>query len=294
MDLGTGVLLKQDAGGLPIYHRFKAEVENTSGMFNLNENVLSVPATCIEGYSFVEAPLDYADDFQSASPLSDRLCDPAVSKFPGSMTFKDIITSLPTAHVFDRIEITVADGLGHAAKKIINTAGGAVIFLHNENNTGLVLDGSVINVDYTIRVKVFTDSCQDGLLFTYHLRFGPQIALMAITSLLSYTDSATTTSPLESFVASGVQFPATMSFTDITVLPVGHSFVSIDIQVQDDQGASFFKNITSARGTLTFNQGDGGLALDASAPNRTYQVSARLFTDLSPKGILFQYSISYS
>lgn len=292
-DLGTGMLLKQDAGGMPIYHRFKVDVENTSGMFNLNENVLSVPATCIEGYAFVKVALDYADDFQSASPLSDQLRDPAVSKFPGSMTFKDIITSLPTAHVFDRIEITVADGLGHAAKKTINTAGGAVTFQHNEAGTGIVLDGSAPNVDYAIRVKVFTDSCQNGLLFSYKLRFGPQIALMEISNLLSYTDSATTTSPLESFVASGVEFPTTMSFTDITVLPAGHSFISIDIQVQDDQGASFSRKVNAAGGTVTFEQGDGGLALDASAPNRTYLVSARLVTDLSPNGILFQYSISY-
>jgi hypothetical protein len=291
-DLETGVLLKQDAGGMPIYHRFKVEVENTSGMFNLNENVLSVPATCIEGYAFVDVVLNYADDFQAPSHLSDRLCDPAVSTFPGTMTFQDIITSLPTAHVFDRIEITVADGLGHAAKKTISTAGSAVTFQHGEG-TGLVLDGSVINVDYAIRVSVFTDSCQDGLLFSYKLQFGPQIALMEITSLLSYTDSATTISPLESFVASGIEFPTTMSFTDIAVLPVGHTFVSTDIQVQDDQGASFSKSITAAGGTVTFNQGDGGLALDASSPNRTYLVSARLFTDLSPNGVLFQYTISY-
>ncbi|HEV7681138.1 MAG TPA: hypothetical protein VGO68_03375 [Pyrinomonadaceae bacterium] len=291
-DLETGVLLKQDAVGLPIYHRFKVEVESTSGMFNLNENVLSVPATCIEGYSFVDVVLNYADDFQAASPLSDRLCDPAVSTFPGTMTFQDIITSLPTAHVFDRIEITVADGLGHAAKKTINTAGVSVTFQHGEG-TGLVLDGSVINVDYAIRVRAFTDSCQGGLLFSYKLRFGPQIALMGITSLLSYTDSATTISPLESFVASGIQFPTTMSFTDIVVLPVSHTFASIQIQVQDDQGSSFSKSIEAAGGTVTFNQGDGGLALDASAPNRTYLVSARLFTDLSPDGVLFQYTISY-
>ncbi len=209
------------------------------------------------------------------------------------MTFQDIISSLPTAHVFDRIEIKVADGLGHAAQKIINAAGGTVTFYHGDG-TGIVLDGSVLNVDYTVRVRVFTDSCQDGLLFSYRLQFGPQIALMGITSLLSYTDSMTTISPLDnSFTASGLQFPTTMSFTDITVLPVGHTFVSIDIQLQDDLGGSSSKSINTAHGTVTFNQGDGGLTLDASAPGRTYLVSARLFTDLSPDGVLFQYSISY-
>jgi hypothetical protein len=210
------------------------------------------------------------------------------------MTFQDIIADLPTAHVFDRIEIAVADGLGHAARKIINTAGGAVSF-HHGDGTGMVLDGSAPNITYTVRVKVFTDSCQDGLLFSYKLRFGPEIALLALTSVLSYTDSKTTTSPLDnSFAPSGLQFPTTMTFTDITVLPASHKFVAIDIELRDDQGGSFSKSINAPHGTVTFNQGDGGLALDASAPNRTYRVSARLFTDLSPNGVLFQYTISYS
>jgi hypothetical protein len=291
---GTGVLLKQNSEGMPIYHRFKLEVENTSGMFSLNENVLSVPATCKEGYSFLTAVANYADGFNPPGPLSDRLFNPAVSTFPGTMTFSDVITSLPTGHVFDRIEITVADGLGHSALKTINAAGGAVVFRQGDG-TGIVLNGSVANVDYDVRVTVFTDSCQDGLRFRYKLRFGPQIALMEITSLLSYTDSKTTTSPLgNSFVASGLQFPTTMSFTDISVLPAGHTFVAIDIHLQDDEGGSFSKSIQAAHGTVTFNQGDGGLVLDASAPNRTYLVSSRLFTNLSPGGVLFQYSISYS
>lgn len=292
--LGTGTLLKQDAAGMPVCHRFKVEVENTSGMFSLNENVLSVPLTSKEAYSFLDAVVSYADDFQPASPLSDQLCDPAITTFPGTMTFQDTIAALPTAHVFDRIKITVADGLGHAARKTINSAGGAVTF-HHGDGTGLLLDGSAINVHYVVRVRLFTDSCQDGLLFSYKLRFGPEVALLAITSLLSYTDSVTTISPLDnSFTPSGVQFPTTMSFADITVLPVGHSFVAIDIELRDDLGGSFSKSINAAHGTVTFDHGDGGLALDASSPNRTYAVSARLFTDLSPDGVLFEYTISYS
>lgn len=45
---------------------------------------------------------------------------------------------------------------------------------------------------------------------------------------------------------------------------------------------------------MTFNHGDGGVAFDASTPNRSYVVSARLFTNLSTDGVLFQYSISYT
>ena len=171
-DLGTGTLLKQNADGAAIYHRFKLEVENASGLFSLNEEVLSVPATCFDGYAVVNEVVSYADDSQPAAPLTDQRRDPAVSPFPGSMTFQDILTALPAAHVFDRIEVTVADGLGHAARGTINAAGGAVAF-HHGDGTGIVLDGSVPSVTYAIRVRVVTDSCRDGLLFTYRLRFGP-------------------------------------------------------------------------------------------------------------------------
>ena len=157
---------------MPIYHRFKLEVENTSGMFSLNEDVLSVPATCKEGYSFLNQVVSYADNFQSAGPLFDQLRNPAVSTFPGTMTFRDIISELPTAHVFDRTEITVVDGLGHSARRTINTVGDAVTFKQGDG-TGIVLDGSVLNVTYIVRVKVFTGSCRDGIQFLNSLRFGP-------------------------------------------------------------------------------------------------------------------------
>jgi hypothetical protein len=40
--LGTGVLLKQDAAGMPIYHRFCVRVENSSGVFSLIDKVLVI------------------------------------------------------------------------------------------------------------------------------------------------------------------------------------------------------------------------------------------------------------
>jgi hypothetical protein len=174
-DLGTGTLLKQNPDGAAIYHRFKLEVENASGLFSLNEEVLSVPATCQDGYAVMNQIVSYTDDSQPAGPLTDQRRDPAVSTFPGSMTFQDIISALPDAHVFDRIEVTVADGLGHAARATITAPGGAVTF-HHGDGTGIVLDGSVPSVTYAVRVRVVTDSCQDGLLFTYRLQFGPDPA----------------------------------------------------------------------------------------------------------------------
>lgn len=133
-----------------------------------------------------------------------------------------------------------------------------------------MLYGSVTNVDYGMRVKLFADSFPEGLLFAYTLRFGPQLALIGLSSVLSYADSSAVTSPLTNLTAaSGLQFPTTMTFTDIAALPAGHTFVKLDILVQDDTGAHFSKSINAAGGSVTFNQGEGGLTLDASAPNRT-------------------------
>lgn len=85
-----------------------------------------------------------------------------------------------------------------------------------------------------------------------------------------------------------------MTFADITALPASHTFAKLDITVEDDLGASFSKSITTPGGSVAFNQGDGGLALDGSGPNRIYQVTARLFINWSQSGIPFTYSISYA
>ena len=165
-------------------------------------------------------------------------------------------------------------------------------FPHGDG-TGIILDGSEINVTYIVRAKLFTDSCQDGLQFSYRLQFGPELQLAALTSVLSYADALTTISPLAPS-ASGSQFPSTMTFTDITTLPQGHTFDHMDVSVQDDGGGSFTKSISNPKGEVVFNNGDGGLILDGTLNNPVYQVSARLFTNLSPKGVLFGYTISYT
>ncbi|HSU17362.1 hypothetical protein [Longimicrobium sp.] len=292
--LGDGTLLRRDADGAPLYHRFRVEVENTSGMFSLNEDVLTVPATCSEGYSFFQAVVTCADMYQPAAPLADRLVAPADSPHPGSMTFQDAVSTLPTGHVFDRIEVTVADGLGNAARKTIAAAGGAVTFDHLDG-TGIVLDGSVPNITYGVRVRVFTDMCPGGLLFRYTLRYGPEVELMGLASVLDYADSLATASPLEDpYVASGVSFPGTMTFTDAAALPPGHTFTSLEVTVQDEAGASSSQSITVPGGSVTFQDGDGGLALGATLPSGSYQVTARLFTDLAPKGVEFTYNVSYA
>ena len=41
-DWGSDTLLKQDADGNPLYHNFKVEVENTAGLFSLEEKMLTI------------------------------------------------------------------------------------------------------------------------------------------------------------------------------------------------------------------------------------------------------------
>ncbi|HKP75874.1 MAG TPA: hypothetical protein VJT67_10055, partial [Longimicrobiaceae bacterium] len=291
--LQSGTLLKRDADGAPVYHLFKPEVENTSGMFSLNEEVLTVPAPCAGGQAVLQAVLSYADGHLPAAPLADLLVSPALSPSPGSMTFQDAITSLPAGRLFGRTEVTVADALGNAARRTISAAGGSVTFAHLDG--GLVLDGSVPNATYDLRVKVFTDVCAGGMLFRYRLRYGPAVELVGLAPVLGYADGVTAALPLEDpFVASGVAYPGTMTFTDVTVLPAGHSFSSLEVVVEDDAGATSSRTISAAGGSVTFQDGDDGLALGASATSPAYRVTARLFTDLAPGGTEFTYHLAYA
>lgn len=41
-DLGTNILNKQDADGNTIYHRFRVQVENSSGLLNIEQNELTI------------------------------------------------------------------------------------------------------------------------------------------------------------------------------------------------------------------------------------------------------------
>ncbi|HEX8210836.1 MAG TPA: hypothetical protein VF584_11730 [Longimicrobium sp.] len=292
--LGSDVLSKLGSDGTPIRHCFAVEVENSSGMLSRNQNVLSVPAACLESAALFQPAVSYADNHQPAAPLgADRLVSPTASPFPGSMTFSDAIASLPPGHVFDRTEVSLADGLGNAVRLAISSPGGSVTFAHGDG-TGIVLDGSVSNLTYDVRVRVFTDACTDGLRSRYRLRYGPDVDLLGLGGVLAYTDSLNTLSPLEDpYVAEGVQFPTTMTFTDVTSLPAGHTFAGLEVEVRDSAGATFTQTINVPGGSVTFQHGDSGLALDASLPDRTYEVTARLLTDLSPGGVPFTYVISY-
>jgi hypothetical protein len=292
--VGTGTLAKQDDRGKALAHRFQLKVENASGLFNLNEEVLTVPATCREGLAILDVVVGFSDNNLPAAPLVSQLCDPTVSPFPGALNFSDMIAFLPVAHVYDRTEIAVFDGLGHVARKTISTAGGAVSF-QNGDGSGLVLDSSVSNVQYKVTATVFTDSCQNGMPLTYTLRYGPDVSLIGLTNVVSFADSSSIAAALsETFApSSNLQFPTVITITDISVLPAGHTFMQMDVSVRDDLGNGIAKSISTAGGAVTFNQGDGGLMLDGSSPGRLYRISIRLTTNLSPAGVVFDYSAAY-
>lgn len=58
-------------------------------------------------------------------------------------------------------------------------------------------------------------------------------------------------------------------------------------------GNTFSKPINSPGGSIAFVQGEGGLELDNSNPNRSYTINVKLFTDKCPDGYEYEYFISY-
>jgi hypothetical protein len=67
----------------------------------------------------------------------------------------------------------------------------------------------------------------------------------------------------------------------------------MDVILEDDLGGAFIKTINAVSGTLTFNNGDGGLVLDNSNPHRTYFVTAVLYTNLCSNGASYSFTIKY-
>lgn len=291
----TALLHRYDEYGNQVYHRFRVEVENSSGLLNLDEYEL----TLAKGYTDLqELPsyLSFNDANNHELNILDNLDVVTGASEPDSMTFTHRNEPLPAGHnTFIKVEITVSDDLGNSMMKTINTEGGSITFNNGEGN--LVLDDSQPNRVYTILTRLFTDFAVDGAVQKYSINYlaGPCYDLSLIKDLVSLTDSTHTINPLiDRAIDNGVAYPEFLTFKDISSLSViGQVFVSMDITVSDDLGNTFTKTITSAEGEVTFLQNDGGLQLDATNPNRAYSISLILKTDLCSNGTERAYNVSY-
>lgn len=292
----TALLPRQDADGNNIYHRFRVQVENSSGLFNLNSFELTLAKGAAD-LQEIESYLYFEDANGHSLGILENLDVVTGASEPGSMTFMHIDLPLPAGHnVFDKIEVTVTDDLSHTFTKTILVAEGSVTFNHGDG--GLILDDSDPNRVYTIRTKMFTDFAINGAVqvFTINYLAGPCYDLSQIGNVISLTDSTHTVDPFSGGnIDDGVTYHDFFTFTDISDLSaIGQVFDSMEITVTDDLLHTFTKTISTAGGSVTFNDGDGDLGLDISNPNRSYTIDAVIKTDLCTNGAAFSYGTRYT
>ncbi|WP_343631333.1 hypothetical protein [Fluviicola sp.] len=292
----TVLLPRVDADGNPIYHRYRVQVENSSGLFNLSEFELTL-AKGASDLQEIDSVLSYDDgNGNSLSVLNSASFISGASQ-PDYMTFTHLNGPLPAGHnSFVKIEITVTDDLGNSHMQTITNAGDHVVFYQGDG--GLELDGSNPNRTYTVQTKLFTDFAVNGAVqrFTMAYLAGPCYDLKQITSLVKLEDSTGSVIPLVSGnINNGVAYPTQLKFTDIADLAaIGQTFNHTDITVTDDLGNTFTQTIQAATGSVIFQNGDGGLVLDNSNPSRNYTVNVKLISNECSTGNETSYSISYT
>lgn len=294
----TASLAREDENGTPIYHRFRIQVENSSGLFNLTDCQLTLSTGCYDLQALSEY-VSYTDAHSfNLSEIATQEIDDGSNNNPGTMTFTaNIPAVLPAGHnSFTQLEITVKDDLGNSDTKTITTINGTATF--NDGDGGLLLNAP--NHTYSITTKLTTDYCTTGFRKSASLSYvhGPCRDLSLLEQVVEITDG-THTYPLTvetNTIDDGVATPETLTFTDssnLLGLTTPQTFTQLDITVSDGVGNSDTKSITSAGGTVTFNHGDGGLILNDSALNRRYNVSLLLKSVECPTGQTYSYSLIY-
>lgn len=295
----TAILPREDENGTPIYHRFRVQVENSSGLFNLSDCPLTLATGCFD-LQVLENYINYEDGHGfSTSDFSTQEIDDGVNNNPNEMTFEvNLPNLLPAGHnAFDELEIKVTDDLANTFTKTISSIPGSVTFVDGEG--GLQLNAA--NRVYTVTSKLTTDLCTTGFrkIATISYVHGPCNDLSQITQIVEVTDNTNTytlTNPTTN-IDDGVDTPVFLTFTDISNvagLTIPQTFTQIEITVSDELGNSHTKTITTAGGNTTFNDGDGGLVLNNGTLNRSYQVALALTTVECTVGKEALYSLNYT
>jgi len=288
----TAFLDRLDENGNAIYHRFRVQVENSSGLFNLSEYEITL-AKGASDLQEIDSVLSFADATShnlSVLKTTDFIIG---ASQPDSMVFTHLDNILPAGHnSFTSIDVTVTDDLSNTKTISITTAGDTAIFNVATAPT-LVLTNP--NRKYTVKTKLFTDFATNGAvqIFTLNYLSGPAYDLKQISSLVKLTDSNHDVNPLISGnVNNGVAFPTQLQFTKIVNLtPINQTFNHMDIVVTDDLGNTALQTINVGDTDVTFVT---SAALPLTDPNRSYEIKAKIFTDEAPLGNEITYNISYT
>ena len=304
----TNVLERFDEDDNPIYHRFRVQVENSSGLLNLNDEPIILGTGCFDLQVLTESIIYEDNNGYIINDFGSQEIDDGINNNPGPITLTaNIPNHLPAGHnSFDRIDIVITDDLGNKASGVINSPNGSLIFNDGDGDTptdSLQLNDS--NRQYSISSKLFTDFCNEGFRRLMKLEYihGPCNNISKLDEILKITDSTHTynlTSGIgisEIDVNDGAEVPGTLTFTDISdvvnmVNP--QSFQELIITLSDESGNSETKTIISVGGSVVFNDGDNGLILNDASLNRGYSIFATLKTTECSDGQSFEYYIVYS
>ncbi len=296
----TSSLDREDANGTSIYHRFRIQVENSSGLFNLSD----APSTLATGdfdLQVLSEYISYTDNNGfTLSEIKSQEVDDGTNNNPFKMTFTaNVPNALPAGHnAFNEIEVIVTDDQGNTDTKTITTVTGTAVF--NDGDGGLLLDEA--NHSYTIQTKITTDLAINGFKTKSTLAYvqGPCNDLSNLVQLLTVEDSSHTYDLIGSSVVvndSSLDAPVSLKFTDVSDvanLTNVQTNPSIEIILTDEFGNTFTKTISTAGGNVTFIDGEGGLVLNDGTTNRGYSVSAKITTTECAIGETFDYSINYN
>jgi hypothetical protein len=294
----TQSLNRLDDNDISIYHRFRVEVENSSGLFNLTDKPLTLATGCFD-LQHVKEYVSYTDNHGvTFSNIQSILVDDGTNNNPGQMTFAANIPSiLPAGHnSFVQLDITVTDDAGNTMTKSITSNNGTVTF--NDGEGGLLLNDP--NHSYTISTKLLTDLCSTGFrrIATLSYVHGPCNDLSNLNEIIQISDSSHTFVPdlQEMTINDGVATPGSLTITDITNvsgLPNPQTFDQLSVTITDGAGNSSTKIINSEGGSVTFNDGDGDLILANSELNRSYSLQLQLTTSECTTGQGYNYNLFY-
>jgi hypothetical protein len=291
----TVVLDRLDSNGNPVFHRYRVQVENSSGLVNLTEFELTLDKGCpdlteLDGFVSFEDGNAYMIPVLQSQAVNDGFSQ------PDSMLFQSILSGLPAGHnTMTSLDIEVSDDLGNSDVKTISALNGSVTF--NDGDGGLVLDSSDPNRTYTIKTTLKTDRCTDGTAKTFELSYisGPYNDLDSLVEILQMEDGTHTEILQNGVIDDGVAFPGSLTFEDITdLISIGQTFDRIEITVTDEVGNSSLKTISTQGGSVTFNDGDGDLLLGSAGSNFRYTIVADIYTAECTDGVKKMYKVEYT
>ena len=164
------------------------------------------------------------------------------------------------------------------------------------------LGASNPNPTIGIEVKLYTDLCSNGTSFYFNLSYNydPYVDLAEQIDVISFLDanglskSPINTSPFNDGTNNNPGGSMTFSELISSNLPAGDTFGSVEITVQDGLGGTFTDTINAIGGSVIISNGQGGLVMNASQPNRTYTFVVKVISTLCPDGVSFVYTGRYT